>query len=180
MDVTESQSYDPGEWERIEEWEGIGFKILALFQNASGIWVTRTYNPIRFLVTSVSSFVKVWIISVIGTFHQGSPHCLRQWMLKCHMTERENIPTPIPRELTCSRHHVQFSRSVVSNSLWPHGLQHARLPCPSPTPGACSNSCHQVGDAIQPSHPLSSPFLLPSIFPSIRVFSPNESVLHIS
>ena len=34
-----------------------------------------------------------------------------------------------------------FSRSVVSDSLWPHGLQHARLPCPSPTPRACSNSC---------------------------------------
>ena len=34
-----------------------------------------------------------------------------------------------------------FSRSVVSDSLWPHGLQHARHPCPSPTPGACSNSC---------------------------------------
>ena len=36
---------------------------------------------------------------------------------------------------------VQFSCSVVSNSLQPHGLQHARLPCPSPTPGACWNSC---------------------------------------
>ena len=36
---------------------------------------------------------------------------------------------------------VQFSCSVMSESLWPHGLQHARLPCPSPTPGACSNSC---------------------------------------
>ena len=36
---------------------------------------------------------------------------------------------------------VQFSRSVVSNSLQPHGLQHARLPCSSPSPGACSNSC---------------------------------------
>ena len=36
---------------------------------------------------------------------------------------------------------VQFNRSVVSDSLWPHGLQHARLPCPSPTPGAYSNSC---------------------------------------
>ena len=35
----------------------------------------------------------------------------------------------------------QFSHSVVSNSLRPHGLPHARLPCPSPTPGACSNSC---------------------------------------
>ena len=36
---------------------------------------------------------------------------------------------------------VQFSRSVVSDSLRPHGLQHARLPCPSPTPGTYSNSC---------------------------------------
>ena len=36
---------------------------------------------------------------------------------------------------------VQFSYSVVSDSLQPHGLQHARLPCPSPTPRACSNSC---------------------------------------
>ena len=36
---------------------------------------------------------------------------------------------------------VQFSHSVVSDSLLPHGLQHGRLPCPLPTPGACSNSC---------------------------------------
>ena len=36
---------------------------------------------------------------------------------------------------------IQLSHSVESNSLWPHGLQHARLPCPSPTLGAYSNSC---------------------------------------
>ena len=35
----------------------------------------------------------------------------------------------------------QFSHSVMSSSLWPHGLQHARLPCPSPTLRACANSC---------------------------------------
>ena len=40
---------------------------------------------------------------------------------------------------------VQFNRSVVSDSLWPHGLEHARLPCPSPTPRACSNSCPSSG-----------------------------------
>ena len=34
-----------------------------------------------------------------------------------------------------------FSRSVMSNSWWPYALQHARLPCPSPSPRACSNSC---------------------------------------
>ena len=36
---------------------------------------------------------------------------------------------------------VQFSRTVMSNSLWPHELQHARPPCPSPTPRVYSNSC---------------------------------------
>ena len=36
---------------------------------------------------------------------------------------------------------IQFSYSVVSDSLWPHGLQHTRLPCPSPTPGLYSSSC---------------------------------------
>ena len=56
---------------------------------------------------------------------------------------------------------VQFSCSVVSNSLWPHGLQNVRLSCPSPTSGACSNSFHRISDAIQPSHPLSSPSLPP-------------------
>ena len=64
----------------------------------------------------------------------------------------------------------------MSDSLWPHGLQHIRLPCPSPTLGACSNSC----PSSQWCHPTISScrplLLLPSVFPSIRVFS-NESVL---
>ena len=38
-------------------------------------------------------------------------------------------------------HSIQFSHSVLSDSLWPHGFQHARLSCLSPTPGAYSNSC---------------------------------------
>ena len=48
-------------------------------------------------------------------------------------------------------------RLVVSNSLRPHGLQHARPPCPSPTPGVYSTHVHWVSDAIQPSHLLLSP-----------------------
>ena len=74
---------------------------------------------------------------------------------------------------------VQFSRSVVSDSLRLHGLQHARLPCPSPTPRACSTSCPIK--LVMPSNHLilCRPLLLPpSVFPSIRVFS-NESVLGI-
>ena len=51
-----------------------------------------------------------------------------------------------------------FSVSVVSNSLWPHGLQHTRLPCSSLSLGVCPNSCPlSQCDAIQPSHPLSPP-----------------------
>ena len=51
---------------------------------------------------------------------------------------------------------VQFTRSVMPDSLRPHVSQHARPPCPSPTPRVQTH-VHQVSDAIQPSHPLSSP-----------------------
>ena len=71
-----------------------------------------------------------------------------------------------------------FSCSVVSNFLRPHGLQHARLPCPSHLPEFAQIHVHRGGDAIQPSHPLLSLLLLPPVLPSIRVFS-NESVLRI-
>ena len=53
-----------------------------------------------------------------------------------------------------------FSCSVLSNSMWPHGLQHSRLPCPSPSPGVCSSSCplgrwcHPAISSIQPLSPL--------------------------
>ena len=124
---------------------------------------------------------------------------------------------------------LQFSPSVIPDSLRPLGLQHARLPCPSPIPGACSSSCplsllftltqiflwqyllfsHEVVSDSFPPHqllhtklPCLSPsrsvlkflfielvmpskhlilyrslLLLPSVFPSIRVFY-NESSLH--
>ena len=68
----------------------------------------------------------------------------------------------------------------MSDSLWPRELQHVRLPCPSQSPGVCSNA-HECTESVIPSnllilcHPL---LLLPSIFPSIRVFS-NELALPI-
>ena len=71
---------------------------------------------------------------------------------------------------------VQFTPSVVSDSLRPHGLQHARPPSPSPTPRACSKSCPLCWwwhPTISFSHPL---LFSPPIPPSIRVFS-NESAL---
>ena len=74
---------------------------------------------------------------------------------------------------------IQSSHSVMSDPLWPHGLQHIRLPCPSPTPGAYSNSCPSSwwcpSNHLILCHPL---LLLPSIFPSLRIFS-KELVLRI-
>ena len=71
---------------------------------------------------------------------------------------------------------VQFSRSVVFNSLQPHEPQHTRPPCPLPTAGFYPNP-----SLWMPLNHLilcCSLLLLPSIFPSIRVFS-NHSTLHI-
>ena len=74
---------------------------------------------------------------------------------------------------------VQFSHSIVSDSLWPYGLQHARLPCPSSTPLAFSDLC----PSSRWCHPTISSsvitfLLLPSVFPRIRILS-IESVLCI-
>ena len=87
---------------------------------------------------------------------------------------------------------VQFSRSVMSNSLQPHELQHARTPCPSPTPGVHSNSsplsrwCHPtISSFVVPfssclqSFPASGSFPMSQLFASggqsIGVFSFNIS-----
>ena len=81
--------------------------------------------------------------------------------------------------LVASMSSVQFCCSVMSNSLPPHGLQHTRPPCSSPTPGDYSSSC----PLSQWCHPTFSSSVvalssLPSSFPSIRVFS-NELALRI-
>ena len=52
---------------------------------------------------------------------------------------------------------VHFSRSAVSHSLWPHELQHARPPCPSPKLEFTQTHAHRVGDAFQTWYPLSPP-----------------------
>ena len=72
---------------------------------------------------------------------------------------------------------VQFSCSVVSDSLWPHEPQYARPPYPSPTPGVYPNPC-PLSWWCHPTILSFFPLLLPSIVSSIRVFS-NESALHI-
>ena len=85
-----------------------------------------------------------------------------------------HLPKSYP--LICSN---QFSHSIMCNSLWPHGLQHARLPCPPPTSRVYPNSC----PSSRWCHTLISFSVVPfssclQSFPSIWVFS-NESVLRI-
>ena len=70
---------------------------------------------------------------------------------------------------------VQFSRSVVYDSLQPHGLQHTRFPCPWPTPGTCSNSC----PSSQWFHPTISSSVVPFFsclqsFPASGYFPMNQ------
>ena len=119
-----------------------------------------------------------------------------QWVLKCHFPEfcllqghasckeRHIRSYFLKKEISNNLWHLnllnigqglQFSHSVLSDSLQPLGLQHTWLPCWSLTLRASSNSC--------PLMPLNhlilcNSLLLPSIFPNIRVFS-KESVLHI-
>ena len=64
----------------------------------------------------------------------------------------QSISTPVIIRLL-----LLFSCSVSSDSLRPHGLQHSRLPCPSSSPGACSNSC----PLSQWCHPTISPSVVP-------------------
>ena len=86
------------------------------------------------------------------------------------------------KELDTTEHthqfQFQFSRSVLSDSLRPREPQHARPPCPSPALGVYPNSSIE---SVMPSNHLilcRPLFLVPSIFPNIRVFS-NESALHM-
>ena len=97
----------------------------------------------------------------MGKFNSGD-HYIYYCGQEFH--RRNGVALRVNKSPKCSS--VQFSHSVMSDSLPPHGLQHARLPRPSPTPGVYSNSCP------------SSQWCHPAIFPSIRVFS-NESVLRI-
>ena len=92
-------------------------------------------------------------------------------MLRGYLNGKEIQKKKKKKRLDICTSSVQFTRSVVSDSLRPHEPQHARPPCPSPTPG----------ESVMPSNHLifCCPLLLPpSIFPSIRVFS-NESAFCI-
>ena len=80
-----------------------------------------------------------------------------------------------PSMYLVSLHLLLFSHSVVSNPLWPHGLQHARIPCPSPSPRAFSNSC----PLSWWRNPTISSTVVP-FFSCLRFFPASESFLCVS
>ena len=148
--------------------------------------------PLTIKVTMLSLTIslprKIWILQIKNLKYRPSKtsvylFCSKSWSRISGQVER--LFTVFHKFMLL----LQFSHSVVFDSLRPHESQHARPPCPSPTPGVHSESrplsqwCHPaissfVSDAIQPSHPLLSLLLLPPIPLSIRVFS-NESTLRM-
>ena len=82
---------------------------------------------------------------------------------------------------------VQFSRLVMSDSLWPHGLQHARLLCPSPAHGACSNSCPSsrwchptISSSVIPFSSLLQSFPASESFPMSQFFASGGQSIGVS
>ena len=99
--------------------------------------------------------------------------CSRNRFYFCESTE--SLTTTRGKGKCYSLSGVKFFRQNTVSSVGcdPHGLQQPRLPCPSPTPGACSNL--SIESMVPSNHLILCGHLLPSIFPGIRVFS-NESV----
>ena len=118
---------------------------------------------------------RTWLkrLSSSSSIFVGTIYVTSKCFLVCHGIHPPHFTYPLPTNSTTINRVVitifvliyvcaclillLFSLSVVSDSLWPHGLQHARLPCPSPSPGACSNSC--------PSNQWCYPTILSSVVP---------------
>ena len=95
-----------------------------------------------------------------------------KWLSSSSSTIKNNLLFQVsnnPAHFMFNTSSVQFSRSVLSDSLWPHGLQHTRPPCPSPIPWVYSNSC--------PSSQWCHPIILSSVIPfsCLQVFPASGS-----
>ena len=93
-------------------------------------------------------------------------------------TRLKGLSTHVHTWFNTPDYSVQFSHSIMSNSLWSHGQQHTRLPCPSPTPGACSNSCPSsrwchptISSSVVPFSSCLQSFLASESFPKSQFFT---------
>ena len=130
------------------------------FSNQLTTLNTWLLDPVFWLWKTLSSCVIKWPY-IHPTSSEGGFFFLihQQWILSCiwSLVVLISVVWYLMILTQCSL--VQFSCSVVSDSLQPHALQQARLPCPSPTPRACSTHVHRINDAINHLI-LSSPFPL--------------------
>ena len=107
------------------------------------VWSLRGEDPLEEGVVTLSSIL-AWRIPWTEEPVCNSPwgrqgHNWRDWAcMRMPLLQKRRMKLRNQRWFTVS---VQFSCSIVSDSLWPCGLQHARPPCPTPTAGAYSNSC---------------------------------------
>ena len=117
---------------------------------ASLLWHTRPWKGLLLLSLSHLPFATLFLPCL------GFPCGSAGKEYACNVGDLGSIPG-LGRSPGEGKGSVQFSRSVVSESLRPQGLQHTRPPCQSPISRVYSNSCPLSRDAIQASHPLSSP-----------------------
>ena len=152
-------------------WDQTVIRVMAVILTA--IDKAREFQKnIYFCLLTTRKPLTLWITTKCGKFFKRWEYQITisaSWEI-CMQIKKQQLEPDMEQQFSS----VQFSHSVMSDSLQPHGLQHTWLPCPE----AAQTHVHWVGYAIQPAHPLSSLLLLPSIFPSIRVFS-NESLLRI-
>ena len=144
------------------------------FSRKSCFWITQLYRFSNWFFFHFHYAFKVpsCLLSIEGQGLSFKLISSRHWIIFYCLDEWLFIHLP-------TEGYLQFSCSVVSDSLQPHESQHTRPPCPSPTPGVHSDSrpssqwCHPaISSSVIPL------LLVPSIFPSIRDFS-NESALPI-
>ena len=95
-------------------------------------WLLAKYLPVTIWNSYNMGLINLWVEGLLSV----------SWV---NISERAKLVTP---DLLSQRNHLGpllrmllFSHRVMSDSLRSHGLQHARLPCPSPSPGVCSDSC---------------------------------------
>ena len=128
-------SYLPSNY--LTSWELQSIDTVTLNNKSRLLALLSCFSGMGFLCSHYIHSFDVTLIHLPNT--KPKPTCLCTCILSplsCHCGWGD--PTHIQGQLCLS---IQFRCPVVSDSMWPHALQHTRLPCPSPTPGVYSNSC---------------------------------------
>ena len=104
-----------------------------------------------------------------------------------HIRDKQKYISNMDHQIAIQFSSVQFSRSVVCDSLWPHESQHARIPCPSPLPRAWSNSCPlsqwchpTVSSSVVPFSSCLQSFPASGSFPMSQFFTSGIQIIGVS